>query len=157
MFRIDLGGIFTRMPCNLIVIGFRTAGGRYLEGDAGVTVNGLDVAVNKSCQLGFGEGAHLGSGNIAVLEQHQRRYAAYAEFCWCLLVFVDIEFRNGQATSVFLGNFIQYRRDHAAWTTPFRPVVYEDGQGCLNYLGIEGGVGNVMYVFTHGMFSLFGG
>src|SRR3970040_1075697 len=66
-------------------------------GGGSQSVKASDVAVKESRELGFGQRADAGSLDVAVLEQHQRRNAAAAEFRRRLLVIVDVDLGDLQA------------------------------------------------------------
>src|SRR3954467_6427404 len=87
----------------------------------------LDVAVNEGRQLRLGNRAHLGSLEVAVLEEHQRGNPANAVLGRGGLVLVDVELGHLQAALVFAGDLVERRSDHLARTAPLRPVVHEDG------------------------------
>src|SRR5688572_1860131 len=71
-----------------------------------------DMAVNKRGQLRFRERPHLRRLDRAVLEDHECRDAADAVFGRRRLVLVDIELGDFEAARIFLGDFIEDRRDH---------------------------------------------
>src|SRR5207248_10246731 len=62
----------------------------------------LDVAVKKRGELRLRQRPDLLRLHVAVLEQHERRYAADAVFLRDLLVFVDVDFRHLELARVLL-------------------------------------------------------
>src|SRR5476651_1310141 len=111
----------------------------------------LDVGVEECSQLRLGQCANLGCFNVAVLEQHQGRDTTYAVLGRGFLVFVDVQFGNGQLASVGTSNFVQNRGDHFARTTPLSPVVNEHRAGSLKYFFFEVSVGDVLdKIAAHG-------
>src|SRR5690554_7735206 len=99
------------------------------EGPARLSGNGrlwflyLQRFVEKCGQLRFGHGAHLGGRRFTVLEEHQCRDAANAEFGSGIGIVVDIELGDCNTTLISLGDFVEYGSDHFARTAPLRPVV----------------------------------
>ena len=112
-----------------------------------------DVAVDEGRQLRLGKRAYLGGLDVAVLEKHQRGYAAYAVSGRCLRVVIDIEFGNLDLTVIFAGDFIEYRRNHLAGAAPFRPVVDQYGIGGVQDFGFKIIVCHINDVFTHSSLS----
>ena len=113
------------------------------------------IAVKKCCQLRFAQRTDLGRIHIAVLEQHEGGNTADTVAWRGLLVLVDVEFAYLQAALILLGNFLENRCNHLAWTTPFRPVIDQHGPFSLQYVGFEGIVRNVVNQFAH-VFILIG-
>src|SRR5688572_13213585 len=109
----------------------------------------LDVAVNKRGQLGFGQGADLGGFDGAVLEKHERGYAADAVLGRRGLVLVDVELGDLEPPGIFLRHLVEDGGDHLAGAAPFRPVVHEHRRLRLQDLGIKSLVRHVMDVFSH--------
>jgi len=75
-------------------------------------------------------------GNLALAENQQCGYRAYAVFGGEVLVIVNVHLADADAAIVLVGQFIKDRRDHFAGAAPFRPEINEDGNGRLqNFLG----------------------
>ena len=53
-------------------------------------VTDLNALIYKGGQLRFGQCADFGRQHITVFKDHQRGYAADAEFGWCSGIFVNI-------------------------------------------------------------------
>src|SRR6185503_10442984 len=83
----------------------------------------LDVAVDEGCELGLGQGAHLGGFDRAVLEEHERRDPADAVLGRRGLVLVDVELGDLEAARVLGGDLVEGGRDHLAGPAPLGPVV----------------------------------
>src|SRR5262249_3118937 len=109
----------------------------------------LDVAVKERRQLRLRQRTDLLRFHVAVLEQHQRRYAADAVLPRDLLVLVHIYLRDLELARVFLGDLVEHRRDRLARAAPFGPVVDQDGDLGLQDFGLEGRVVDVMDEFVH--------
>src|SRR5476649_955177 len=71
----------------------------------------LNIAVDESGQLAFGQCAYFLSSCSTVLEQDQGRDATDAELGRYCLVRVYVHLGDLDAASVFLGDFFQDRRD----------------------------------------------
>src|SRR5262245_35593462 len=69
----------------------RAAGGSTCRPPYARRIESLDVAVKECRQLRLGQRPDLARFLVAVLEQHQRRYAADAVFPGNLLVLVDVD------------------------------------------------------------------
>lgn len=97
----------------------------------------LDHAVNKCRQLGFGQGADLGAGHIAVIEDHQGRDAADAILGGSVRIRIDVHLADLQLAVVLISQLCEDRRNHLARATPFGPEVYQYGSFCLEYILLE--------------------
>ncbi len=47
------------------------------------------------------------------------------------LLFVNVDFADLGLAVVFIGEFVEQRRNHFTGATPFRPKIHEDGRGRL--------------------------
>src|ERR1700688_1328263 len=74
-------------------------------------------------ELGLGQRPYLGGGDLAVLEQNQRRDATHAVFHRRLRVLVDIYLGDGDLALHVGRQFLQERRNRLARTAPFRPEI----------------------------------
>src|SRR5260221_140751 len=74
---------------------------------AGPSGESGQVLFQESGQLCLVEGAHLGGGQLAILEQHQRGNAADAELGGDLAVLVHIHLGDGQLFLVGLRCFVE--------------------------------------------------
>src|ERR1700712_2803666 len=101
----------------------------------------LNMTVNKCRQLRLRERADFGGFDGAILEYHQRRYAANPILGRRALILVDVELCYFQAAGIFLGHLVEDGRDHFAGTTPLRPVINEDRRRTLQDLGLERVIG----------------
>src|SRR5690606_24242588 len=109
----------------------------------GVKADGLGGSegfVEEGLKLGAGQGADLGGGDLAVLEQHQGGNAADAILGCAVGVFVDVQLGDGEAALVLGGGFVEQGGDHFAGATPFGPVVDQDGQIGLEHVAGKGRV-----------------
>src|SRR5512139_65031 len=109
----------------------------------------LDVAVDEGGELRLGQRADLGGLDVAVLEDHQGGDAADAELRRGGLVFIDVELAHLELAGVFLGHFVEDRRDHLAVAAPVRPVIHQHRHAGLQDFLLEGIVGYVMNMFAH--------
>src|SRR5882672_10571372 len=112
-------------------------------------IESLDVAVKKRGQLRLGQRPDLLRLHVAVLEQHQRGYAADAVLLRDLLILVDVDLGHLELARVLLGHFVENRRDRLARAAPLRPVVHQDRDIGLEHFGLECGVAHVMDKFVH--------
>ena len=69
---------------------------------------------------------------------------ADAELGRRVLVLVDVQLGDLQFAFVFLGHFVQDRRNHLARAAPLCPVVQQHRGLGLQHLGVETAVGDVM-------------
>src|SRR6266436_10223023 len=83
-------------------------------------IESLDVAVKKRGQLRLGQRPDLLRLHVAVLEQHQRGYAADAVLLRDLLILVDVDLGHLELARVLLGHFVENRRDRLARAAPLR-------------------------------------
>src|SRR5450830_902644 len=109
----------------------------------------LNIAVDESGQLAFGQGAYFLSSCSTVLEQDQGRDATDAELGRHCLVRVHVHLGDLDAASVFLGNFFQDRRDGLAWTAPLCPEINQDRQFGIQDVCFERSIANVFDIFAH--------
>src|SRR5262245_60031549 len=58
------------------------------------------------------------------------------------MILVDVELDDFDFAVEFLGDLFERRCDLPAGTAPFRPEIHHDGGGRLQYVGLEGIVGN---------------
>src|SRR5712692_3198547 len=86
-------------------------------------IGSLDVAVKKCGELRLGQGPYLLRLLVAVLEKHQRRYAAYAVLFRDLLVLVHVDLGHLELARIFLGDLVEHGGDRLARAAPFGPVV----------------------------------
>ena len=115
-----------------------------------IRLAGLNMAVNKRGQLGFGQGADFGRLDIAVFEQHQGGNAANAVFRRRGLIAVDIKFGYPETPVVFPGDFFQHWSNRLAWSAPLCPVVHQYRQGGLQYFSFKSVISDVMNMLAHG-------
>src|SRR5580692_7185042 len=85
-------------------------------------------------------GADLARGELAVLEQHQRRDRHDAVFRRNTGVLVDIEFDDLDLAVERMGNLFQSRCDHATGAAPFRPKIHNYRAARLEHVGFERGI-----------------
>src|SRR5579883_3502162 len=72
-------------------------------------------------KLRLGGGADLTRGHFAVLEDHQSRDRHHVVLCRGLRILVDIELDDLHFTAQRTrGYLLERRRNHPAWTAPFR-------------------------------------
>src|SRR5207244_4210698 len=108
------------------------------------SVSALDIAVKESGELRFRERAHARRLEVAVLEEHERRDAADAEFRRYHLVLVDVDLRHLEAAVVLPGDVVQDRCDRLAWAAPLGPVIHQYGSFGLQDFRLERVVGDVV-------------
>src|ERR1700744_4263624 len=77
-------------------------------------------------QLLLRRGTDLTRGQLAILEQHQRRDRHDAVFGGGAVVLVDIQFDDLDLAVERIRNLFKGRRDHATGAAPFRPEVDDD-------------------------------
>ena len=94
-------------------------------------------------QLLLRRGADLARGELAVLEQHQRRDRHDAVLRRGARVLVDVELDDLDLVAHRAGDLLERRRDHAARAAPLGPEVDHDRAGRLEHLGLESRVGNL--------------
>lgn len=108
-----------------------------------------DIAVEEGGQLGLGQGADLGGFYIAVLEQHQCGNTAYAILRWSIGILIDVQLADLEFAFVIPGDIVQDRGNHLARTTPFSPIINQNGAVGLQHFGFEAAVGDVHDQITH--------
>src|SRR5438309_1005954 len=124
------------------------------SGSAAQRVSILDVAVKEGGELRLRERPDARRLDVAVLEQHQRRDAADAEFSRHALVLIHVDLGDLQPALVFLGDLVEDRRDGLAGAAPLGPVIHQHRGVRLQDLGVESVVGDMAYVWTaHGSFQ----
>ena len=72
--------------------------------------------------------------DLAALEQQQRGYRPDAEPRGQLLIVVHIDLGDLDLAELFLGNFVEQRRDHFARAAPFGPKI--DQHGCGRFIDL---------------------
>ena len=73
-------------------------------------------------------------GDLAVVEEQQGGNGADAVFGGQRLMFVNVDLADFHLAIVFVGEFIQQRRDHLARAAPFGPEIHEHGRWRLQDL-----------------------
>src|SRR6266446_7477546 len=94
-------------------------------------------------ELGLRERSDLGGGDLAILEQDQRRDAAYAVFHRCLRVLIDVDLGNSDLALHVARQLLQEGRNRLARTAPFRPEVDQHRTGGAEDVGVEGCIGHL--------------
>ena len=90
-----------------------------------------DAVVIHCSSFGLGRGADLARGELAVLEQHQRRDRHDAVLRRRRRVLVDVELDDLDLAAERAGDLLERRRDHAAGAAPFGPEIDHDRLGRL--------------------------
>src|SRR5690606_6036339 len=90
----------------------------------------------------FRRGPDFRCGDLPVLEQNQRRNAAYAVFGRGLRVLVDVDLGDLELPLHLSGNLIQRGSDLLAGAAPFRPEINQNQAGTFQNIFLEGRVGN---------------
>ena len=109
-------------------------------------------AADPLMQLLLRRRADLARGDLAVLEQQQRRDRHDAVFGGGVRVLVDIELDDLDLVAELAGDLFQRRRDHAAGAAPFRPEIHHDRFGRFQNIRFEACVRR--FADGHGKFLL---
>ena len=64
--------------------------------------------------------------DLPLIDEQERRNGADTVLRRERLLFVNVDFADLDLAVVFIGQFIQQRRDHLAWAAPFRPKIHHD-------------------------------
>ena len=72
-------------------------------------------------------------GYLALIEKEQGGDGANAVFGSDALLVVNVDLADADFAVVFVGEFIEDRRDHFAWAAPFSPKVHKDGRFRLEH------------------------
>src|SRR5262245_2779756 len=100
-------------------------------------------------------GADLARGQLAALEDHQRRDRLDAVLGGGVRVLVDVELDDLHLAVERSRDLLEGGGDHPAGAAPFGPEVHHDRAGRLQHLGFESGVRNL--ADGHGTYLFFAG
>src|SRR5262245_10213248 len=98
-------------------------------------------------------GADLARGQLAALEDHQRRDRLNAVLGGGVRVLVDVELDDLHLAIERSRDLLEGGGDHPAGAAPFGPEVHHDRAGRLQHLGFESGVRNL--ADGHGTYLFF--
>ena len=125
----------------------RTQNGRLAAGRIAIQISRSALRPRRRrdplLQLLLRRGADLARGELAVLEQHQRRDRHDAVLRGGLRVLVDVELHDLDLAVHRAGDLFQRGRDHAARAAPLGPEVDHHRLGALQHLGLEIRIGNL--------------
>src|SRR5205085_3195547 len=93
-------------------------------------------------EFALGQGADLGGGYLAALEDDHRRNSANPIFHWGLRVLVDIDLGDGHPAGHVGCELFEEWADHAARSAPFRPEIDDHRPAGAEHFGVEAAVGD---------------
>src|SRR5450432_4675623 len=115
---------------------------------------GSQIAVNKSRKLRFRERTDLLRGDFTAFEQDQRRDAPDTIFRWGARIGIDVELGHHEPACVILGDVVEDRGNRLAGAAPLRPIVDQHGRTCLEDVGIETCVADMLDMVAHGFLAV---
>src|SRR6266508_3427168 len=84
----------------------------------------VEVRLQATKQLRFGQEAHNALNGLAILEQDHRGNSGDAEALRAGHVAIHVQLGNFQRLALLLSDLLQHRRDHLARPAPLRPEVH---------------------------------
>jgi len=94
-------------------------------------------------QHAFWQRAHLAMDNFAVGNEQHGRDSLNTIFHHPFRIFICVYFCDQNFAFIFLRQFVQDRRNHLAWATPWRPEIHDHRDGRLKNGFLESRVSHV--------------
>ena len=91
-------------------------------------------AVQTGLEITPAFGANHLLGDFTLVKKQQRRNGAYAVLGSERLMVVNVHFADFHPAIIFVGQFVEERRDHFAWPAPLGPEINEHGYRRLQNL-----------------------